>query len=96
MSREPKQPREIDVATIHHVKGSGFDRQMVVHRHIVDFPVRNRRKIGNVAAEVEQCMQLHLTFASSKRYSFSKTGSRKERQAEVDRGRVERIHRLFE
>ena len=96
MSSEPQQPCEIDAAAVHHRERPRLDRQMVEYRDIVNFPVGNRHKTGNVAAQVQQRVPLDGSFASPKPYSSSKTGLREERQAEVDRGRVERRHRLFE
>ena len=51
---EPVPPREIDVAPVHHRERARFDRQIVEHRDIVDFPVGNRHKRGNVGAQVHR------------------------------------------
>lgn len=87
---KPVQSREIDVAPVHHVERARFDRQMVQNGDIVNFPVGNRHKSGNVAAQIQQRVPLHGSLAPSK------LGSRKQRHAQVDGRRVERIHRLFE
>jgi hypothetical protein len=79
---------EIEVAAVHHVECPGFDRQLVEDVDIVYFPVGNVNKAGDVAAQVEQRMELDGGFAAAK------FGPRKQAQAQVDRGGIERVDRL--
>ena len=81
---------EIDVTTIHHVKGTSLDWQVIQHRDIVRFPVCNANKAGNVAAQIGQRMKLDRSFFAAK---FC---PRKQAQAQVDGRRVERICRVFQ
>ena len=87
---EAMQTHEIDVAAIHHVERAGFDRQLVEDRHIVHFPVRNMHKTGNVAAQIQERVQLDGTLAAAK------LRPREQAQAQVDGRGVERIDGLFE
>ena len=61
------QSGEIDVAAIHDVERTRFDRQMIEDRDIVHFPVGNMDKTGNVAAQIQQRVQLDGAFATAKR-----------------------------
>ena len=83
------QAFEIDIASIHHVEGARFDRQFVEHGHSVHFPVGNMHKTRNVAAEVQERMQLDGSLAAAK------LGPGEQAQAPVDRRGVERVDRLL-
>jgi len=86
--REAMEPLEIGVAAVHHIERSRLDRQLVEDVHIVHFPVGNVHKAGDVAAEVEQRMQLDGALATTK------FGPREQAQAQVDGRGVERVDRL--
>jgi hypothetical protein len=66
------------------VERARLDRQIVEGGHIVHFPVRNVDKTRNVAAQVEQRVQLDRAFAAAK------LRPRKQVQTQVDRRGVER------
>ena len=48
--------------SVHHMERARFDRQLVEHRDIAEFPVGNRHKRGTVAAQVQQPVPLHGGF----------------------------------
>lgn len=86
--REAVQSLVIDVAAIHDIERAGLDRELIEYVDIVHFPVRNVDKTGNVAAQVEQRVQLDRSFATAE------SGPRKELQTEIDGRRVERVNGL--
>ena len=88
--REAIQTREIDVAAVHHVERARFDGQLVEHVHIVHFPVGNVDKTGDVAAQVDQRVQLDGALAPAK------LGPREQAQAQVDGRGVEGVGGLLQ
>lgn len=84
------QATEVDIAPIHDIVRPRLDGQLIEPVHIVHFPVRNVHKTRNAAAQIEQRRQLDGSFASAK------PGPGTQAQTQVDRGRIERIDRLFE
>ena len=81
---------KIDIASIHHIERARLDRQMIENGDIVGFPVGNPHESGNVAAQIQERVQLHRPFATTK------PRPREQAQAEVDRGAVEGIDGLFQ
>jgi len=56
----------------------------------VHFAIGDFDKRGNAAARIQQCMQFDRAFA------VAKAGPRKQGQAQVDGGRIQRVHRLIQ
>ena len=88
--REPMKTSKIDISSIHHVKCARLDRQMIENGHIVGFPVGNPHETGDVAAQVQERVQLYRPFVATK----LRPG--KQAQAEVDRRTVESVDRLLQ
>ncbi len=89
-SRQHVEPREVDVTTVHDVERARLDRQVIEHRDVVRFPVSDPYKTGDIASQVQQCVQLHRSFATTE------PCPRKQTQAQIDRGRVQSINRLLQ
>ena len=73
-----KQPFEIQVATIHYVERPSFDGQHIQHIDLVGLAVRNMNEGWNIAAQIEQRMQLDCSLGRTKRRPW------KQRQAQID------------
>src|ERR1035437_5216445 len=86
--RERMKPLEIDVATVHHIEGPGFDQKFVEDVDVMHVAVGNANEGGDVAAQVEQCVHLHRT------YVLAELGPREHRQAKINRRRIQRIKNL--
>ena len=84
------QPVEVEVATIHDVKRPGLGNDLIENIHIVQLAIADVDEAGNIAAQVEQCMQLDRRFGRTKR------NPRKHRQTQIDGGRIQRVDRLGE
>src|SRR5271170_1701551 len=87
---EAKQPLEIQEAAIHDVEGSRLGHQLIEDVDLVHFAVADVNKDRDIAAQVEQRMQFDRCFGAPKRRPW------KDRQTQVDRRGVERVHRLFQ
>lgn len=87
---QTKQASEIQVTFVHHVERARLDRQRVEDVDFVRISRGKMDKRGNVPAQIEQRVQLDGGLAPTKR----RPG--KQRQTQVDRGRVERVGRLFQ
>src|SRR6266566_6354324 len=61
---QPEQPLEIDVAAIHDIEGSRFRHDLVEHVDVMHLAIGNANKRRNVAAQVQQRVQLEGSFAS--------------------------------
>ena len=88
--REPMKTSEIDVSSIHDVERAGFDRQMVEDGDIGGFPLGNPHETGDVAPQVQECVQLHRTLAATEFRPGEK------RQAEVDGRGIQCVGGLLE
>ena len=88
--RERIKPLEIDVASIHYVEGTGFYRKLVEDVDVVHLAVGNANERGDVAVQVKQRVHLHRGFA------LAEFGPRKQCQAQIDGGRIERVQALIE
>jgi len=86
--REAVQSLKIDGAAIHDIERARLDRQLVEYGDVVHFPVRNVDKTRDVAAQVEERVQLDGSFATAE------AGPRKEFQTEIDGRRIERVNGL--
>jgi hypothetical protein len=88
--REPMKTSKIDMASVHHVERAGLDWQMIGHRHIVGFAVGHPHERGDVAAQIQERVQLHRPFAATE----PRPGEQAE--TEVDRGPVEGVDGLLQ
>jgi hypothetical protein len=84
------EPGEVQIATIHDVKSSGFEGQLVEDPDIVRFPLRHMDKSGDRASQIEKGVEFDSPLA------FAKLGPGKERQTQVDRRRIEGKDRFLE
>jgi hypothetical protein len=82
------QSLEVEVASIHHVVGSRLWQEQVEHVDIVHLAVGDVNKAGNIAAQIEQRVQLDCRLRRTKRRPA------KDRQTQIDRRRVERVNRF--
>ena len=85
-----EEPGEIDIASIHDVEGTGFDREMIECFDIVHFSIGNVDKAGDVAAKVDQGMELDGSFASAE------VRPREEGQTKIDGGGIESVDGLIQ
>jgi hypothetical protein len=88
--RERMKALEIDVTAIHHVEGSGLDQYLVEDVDIMHFAIGNMDERGDVAMQVEQRVHLYRAFA------LAESGPRKQCEAQIDGGRIERVQALIE
>ena len=88
------QAFEIDVGFVHYVERTGFDKSLIrkdiEHLYVVHLAVADVDKTGDGASQVQQGMQLDGRFGLAKRCP------RKQRQAQIDGGGVERVNRCLE
>jgi hypothetical protein len=84
--RKAVQALKIDVAAIHHIERASLDRELIEYVDIVHFPAGNVDKTWNVAAQVEQGVQLDRSLATAK------SSPRKELQTQIDGRRIERVN----
>ena len=87
---DPGEACKIQIAAIHNVDGASFDRQLVEDVDLVNRALGQSDERGNRAAQIQQGMQFDC------RLGGPKVGPRKEDQARVDHGSVERIDRLLQ
>src|ERR1019366_1832381 len=83
--REDEETFEVDVAAIHDVKRTRLRQNFVEDVDVVHFAFGNADKRGDIAMKVEQRMHLDGGFV------LAEPRPRKQRQAEIDGGRVQRI-----
>jgi len=82
------QPFEVEITPIHDVKRPCLWNDLVENVHIVQFAIADVDEAGDVAAQVEQRMQLDRCFCRAKR------SPRKHRQTQIDGGRIQCVDRL--
>ena len=95
---QPIQSDKIDVGLVHDVVGSGLNqpllRQQVEHPNIVQLAIADMNKAWDRSAQIDQRVQLDCRLGRAKRCSG------KQRQAKIDRGRIQRVdcrpHQGFE
>ena len=63
---EGVKPREIDVASIQHIEGSGLQDQVIERVDVVDFPVGDVDKTGDASPQIDQGVKLHRRFVFAK------------------------------
>ena len=81
---------EVQIGAIHNVERAGLQHQNIEHLDVAQLAVRDVDKAGNIAAKVEQRMHLHC------RLGGAKQRPRKERQAQIDGRRVQRVSRVLQ
>lgn len=84
------EPGEVDIAPIHDVETAGLEGDPVENVHVVELAIGDMDEGRNVAPQVEQRMKLDRPFV------FAKARPWKERQAQIDGGRIERIDRMHQ
>jgi len=84
------QPIEIDVSTIHYVKGPCLESDPVLRVDFVDLPLGNNHKLGDGAAQVDHGVQLDRGFP------LPEAGPGKETHAQVYRGSVDGVDDLVD
>jgi len=82
------QPGEVEKAAVHHVEAARFERDLVEDIDLVELAIGDVDERRNVAAQIEQRIQLHRPLGRTK------ARSGKQRQRHVDRRDVERIGRV--
>src|ERR1035438_4235134 len=82
------QSLEVEVAAIHHVIGTSLWQQQVECIDIVHLAVGDVNKARNVAAQIQQSVQLDGRLGRTKRCP------RKDREAQIDGRGIERVDRL--
>ena len=55
---EAMEPAEIEVTPVHHIEGPGLDRQGIEGFHVVGLAVGDPHKTGDIAAQVQERVQL--------------------------------------
>jgi len=81
---------EVEIAAIHDVERPGFGNDLVENVHVVQLAIADVDEAGDVAAQVEQRMQL------DRRLGRTKRSPRKYRQTQIDSGGIQRVDRLRE
>src|SRR5712692_1364243 len=81
---------KIEIGTIHQINSARFPDQLVEDVDLVDLPAGDNYHRGDGAAKVQKCVQLDGRFAAAE------LSPRKQRQAQIDRGGIERVDGLIE
>ena len=84
------KPLEVDVAAIHDVESTGLGQQQVQNVDVVQFAVADVDERRDIAAQVQQRVQLDGRLGRAKRRP------RKYRQAQVDGAGIQSIDRVFQ
>lgn len=82
------QPDEVEIAAIHDVERASLGNDLIEDVHIVQLAVADVDEAGNIAAQVEQRMQLDRCLGRTKR------SPRKYRQTQIDGGRIQCVDRF--
>lgn len=83
------EPFEIEIASVHDVEGTRFWQQQVQSIDVVKLAVADVQKRGDVAAQIQERVQLDGCFGRAKRCP------RKHRHAQIDGAGIERVDRLL-
>ena len=83
------QALEIELTAVHHKEGARLRQRLVEHVDVVQLPVGDVDEGGDVAAQVDQRVQLDGRLGRTKRCP------RKQRQAHIDRGGIQDVDRSF-
>ncbi len=87
---QPVQTLEIDIAPIHDIERARFGQQSIEDIDFVHLAVADMNKRRNIAAQIEQRVQLDRAFGRTE----GRPG--KHRQTQIDGGRVQRVHRILQ
>src|SRR5882762_90093 len=88
--RKDVEPLKIDVAPVHNVEGTCLRHDLVQDVHIMHITASDTDERGNVAVQVQQGVHLDGRLAPAK------LRPRKQRQAEIDGGRIQSIQTLLQ
>src|ERR1019366_3185785 len=88
--REDIETLKINVAAVHDVDGPGLRQNLVEDVDVMHFPLGNTDKRGDVAVQVQQRVHFDSGFV------LAKLGPGKQRKAQVDGGRVQRVQTLIQ
>jgi hypothetical protein len=83
--RQPVQPSKVDVPPVHYVVRARFRDQVIEDVYVMHLAVRYFYVGRYVTAQIQQRVQLDRPFL------LTEVGPRKQRQAKVDRGGVQRV-----
>ena len=84
------EPLEVQIPAVHHVNRAGFGNEQVEDIDVVQLPVGDVDEARDRATQIEQRMHLYGGLGRAEKRP------RKNRQAQIDRGRSERIDRFGE
>src|SRR6266478_148445 len=84
------KPLEVDVASVHDVESTRLGQQQVQNVDVVQFAIADVEKRRDVAAQVQQRVQLDGRLGRAKRRPS------KYRQAQVDGAGIQSVNRVFE
>jgi hypothetical protein len=84
------QALEVEIAPVHHVKGARLGQQFVEHIDVVPLAVGDVNEARNVAAQIDQRVQL------DRRLGRTKRRPRKQRQAQIDRCGIQGVDGIFQ
>lgn len=79
-----------DIGAVEDIEAAGFGYEIVQAPHIVRFPICNIERRGDRASQIDKGMEF------DGRFGAAENSPRDKRQAQVDRGRIEGIDRVFE
>ncbi len=84
------QSLKVEIAAIHQVKSTALDDKLVERIDLVSFAVGDVDEAGNGTSQIEQRVQLDCRLGATKRRP------RMDRQAKIDGGGIEGIHRCIQ
>ena len=84
------QACKVEITAVHHIEGAGLGQQVIEHVDVVPFAVADMDEGGDIAAQLQQRMQL------DSRFGRAKWCPGKHRQAQVDGSTVERVDSLLQ
>ena len=79
---EARQPLEVEIAAIHDIEGAGFGQELIQNIDVMHLAVADEDERGDVATQIEQCMELDGGLGGSERRP------RECREAEIDGGGI--------
>src|SRR4029077_3429619 len=87
---QPIKPFEVDVSSVHDVESARLGQQQVQNVDVVQFAIADVEKRRDVAAQVQERVQLDGCLGRAKR------SPSKQRQAQVDGAGIQSVDRVFE
>src|SRR6266540_2142023 len=87
---QPIKPFEVDVSSVHDVESTRLGQQQVQNVDVVQFAIADVEKRRDVAAQIQQCVQLDGRLGRAKR------SPSKYRQAQIDGAGIQSVDRVFE